>query len=634
MTKFFEADVETEPIHSRPDYPPKAVGLALRYDRRSEYLAFGHPEGNNCSAREAMGKFRSLVREGRKPVFHGSDFDAEVLSVRHGVSVPTSEMHDTLRLAFLNNPYSRSLDLKSQAEDYCDVEPEERDLLKAWILEHVPEAKRNKKKWGEYICKAPGDVVAPYAKGDVDRTKLLRVKFGQDVFDRGMEEAYRREMDLIPIKLDMEQRGIRVRLRKLKKDAKHYDQMHEALGARIRRRLRCSDLNIGSSKQLAEVLVRRNLLHPVVRTPPSKNYPDGQISTKREILQENCTDKHLQRMLAVYGVLSTYRSTFIQRWIDIAEINDGYVQPRFNTTRGADEFGGKGFGTRTGRFSSSDPNFQNIPNSVEESQNAATLMLLRDWMRKETGFEFLGLRDYFAPDEGCVFIGRDYDQQELRILAHFSEGDFLSMYLEDPTMDGHELVRQLVYEAIGIMYHRKHVKITNFGIIYGMGLLKLAKRLGIDVADAKILKRAILKAVPGIKKQNRLLREMAEHGEPFYTWGGREYYCEEPKEVKTPRGKEFRTFEYKMLNTLIQGSAADCTKQGMINTYQNFDDARIVLQVHDELLCCAPIGREKRAMRQMREGMEDVKFKLPMLSDGMMSRVSWARMRKVGRDYA
>lgn len=615
-------DAETMPIRPRPEYPPRSVGYAVN----NKYFAFGHDSDNNSTRREAVNYIKGLLKEGRIPVFHNADFDLEVL-LQDGVRV--REFHDTMRLAFLNDPDARGLGLKVQAEQYCGIAPDERDMLREWVLEHVPGAKKNKRKWGEHIHKAPGKLVGVYAVGDTKRTELLFKKFRQDVFDRGMEEAYRREIALVPIKLDMERHGIKVRLTKLKRDIKHYEYMHKMLSEKIRRRLRAGkNFNLDSSQQLADALIARGLLSKVVRTKPSKTHPEGQVSTRRDVLEANCTDKKLSQMLSVYGVLEKYLSGFMYKWIEIGERCDGYIHPTFNTTRSANEFDTSVFGTRTGRFSSSNPNFQNVPNSVEESQNAATLMLLRDWMQRETGFRFIGLRDYFEPDDGCVFIRRDYNQQELRILAHFAEGEFLQMYLNNPRTDAHEAVRQLIYRSVGVLYPRKHVKITNFGLLYGMGMGKLTARLEVDRQSAQALRAAVLEAVPGIKSLNKYLRRLARKGEPFYTWGGREYYCEPPKIVETDNGMEKRTFEYKMLNTLIQGSAADCTKAGMINVAERLSYGRIVLQVHDELLVSVPRKHAKRVNEEMREAMEDVEFKLPMITDGEVATTSWARMVK------
>ena len=179
-------------------------------------------------------------------------------------------------------------------------------------------------------------------------------------------------------------------------------------------------------------------------------------------------------------------------------------------------------------------------------------------------------------------------------------------------------------------FPRKHIKQTNFGIIYGMGVGKLAERLDLEPKAAKILKGSVMKAVPGIRTLQKMLRKLGEADEPFYTWGGREYYCEEAAYMDTADGgKKKIEFFYKMLNTLIQGSAADCTKVGMINVADNINHGRMVLQVHDEIILSVPRQHAKAEMVRMREAMEDVEFRLPMLSDGEIGRRSWAGMTKV-----
>lgn len=613
-------DAETKAIRSRPEYPPRAVGYAVKHGRTNKYLSFGHPTGNNCTRGEAIQYVKRVVKD-HEPVFHNADFDLEVME-EDGIKV-RGTYHDTMRLAFLNEPRSMDLGLKPQADEWLDQPPEERDMLKQWILDNIPAAKKRKSKWGEYICEAPGRLAGIYAKGDSQRTMDLFRLWNREVIRGGMREAYDREMALIPIKLEMEQYGIKVRLTKLKREIGAYQKVKDNMERSIHRRLGMK-FNVSSSPQLADALIANDLLSAIVRTPT------GKVSTRRALLEANCTDKKLIEMLAIYGTCQTYIGTFLQNWIDIGEINDQYVQPNFNTVRSTDEYGGgRTKGARTGRLSSSDPNFQNVPTNTDESPHWKTLQVLTRLLKNQ-GINFVGLRDYFEPDEGCVFLRRDYNQQELRILAHFEEGAFLKMYLEDPTLDAHDAVKYLVHQNTGMDFPRKHIKQTNFGIIYGMGIAKLAARLELEGQAAKLLKRAVMKAVPGIRTLQKKLRKLADNNEPFYTWGGREYYCEEPKYFDTPDGgKEKRTYEYKMMNTEIQGSAADCTKQGMINVWENMNHGRIVLQVHDELVCSVPKQHAKKEMERMRDAMEDVKFKLPMLSDGEIGARSWARMKKL-----
>ena len=202
------------------------------------------------------------------------------------------------------------------------------------------------------------------------------------------------------------------------------------------------------------------------------------------------------------------------------------------------------------------------------------------------------------------------------------------MYKANPSMNAHHTVRDLVANNTGILFPHKHIKTTNFGTIYGMGIAKLAASLDIETTAARLLKKSVLNAIPGISRLMKELRKLAKNDEPFYTWGGREYYCEEPKIFDTDDGgKTKQTYEYKMLNTLIQGSGADCTKQGMINVDENMQHGRLVLQVHDELVASVPKQHAKKEMLRMKQAMEDVKFELPMLSEGEIGARSWAQMR-------
>lgn len=611
------------------------MGYAVqREGQKGKYLAFGHPSQNNCTRAQAVAEVRDAVREGT-PVFHNADFDLEVLAA-DGVRVPGT-YHDTMRLAFINEPRSLDLGLKPQAAVHLGRPAEEQNMLKNWILANIPAAKKRPSTWPDYICEAPGKLVGMYAVGDVDRTVELFNYYVEELMtsdakyeDSRMAESYDREMDLIPIKLEMERQGIKLRTRKLKRELPAYQKAFEHLDRQIARKLKKAgadideEFNVGSSKQLADALLEAELLSSVVLTKT------GKVSTKRINIEENCSDKDLTLMLAMRSTLKTYIGNFMEDWLDRAERNDDYVQPTFNTVRRSDETGaGKGFGARTGRFSSSDPNFQNVPSNAADSPHKTTLAGLAKLLRSY-GVEFVGLRDYFEPDDGCVFIRRDYNQQELRILAHREEGAFLEMYRQNPKLDAHDAVRLLVLQATGIDYPRKHIKQTNFGILYGMGLLKLALRLGVELEEAKALRKAVLTAIPGVRAIQKRMQRLADSGEPFFTWGGRRYFCEEPLYIQLEDGGKIKkTFEYKMMNTDIQGSAADCTKKGMIQTAQNFRHARLVLQVHDEFLASVPKQHARAEMIRMREGMEDVDFRVPMLSDGETGGVSWARMKKV-----
>lgn len=213
-------------------------------------------------------------------------------------------------------------------------------------------------------------------------------------------------------------------------------------------------------------------------------------------------------------------------------------------------------------------------------------------------------------------------QQEPRILAHFDGGTLMERYLADPWIDFHDFAKAEL-EKGGKVYDRKPVKNINLGLIYGMGTPKLAAKNDMPVGETKELKEAILKLYPGLKEMYKDMKWRARANQPIRTWGGREYYCE-PSRIIDGRTK---SFDYKMVNTLIQGSAGDCTKEVILRYWRaKKPDEYLLFNVHDQLTASVPLERIKSAMEILRVSMEGVKFDVPMLSEGSWSTKSWATL--------
>jgi DNA polymerase-1 len=615
-------DFETKGIESRPEYPPVPVGAAIKLPgQRREYYAWGHPTKNNCDIETGRRKLLEAY-DAKATIFHHSAFDLDVGAVHLALPTPR-RVEDTLYLSFLHNPYERDLALKPLGTKYLGIKPDAQDRLKEWVIEKIPAAKKKPSSWGDHMWNAPGDLMGEYATDDLRITGGIYKKFGAYVTSHDMRDAYERELACTEISMDMERSGVRVDRKRLAKCREAFLEMEHDVVRRIAKKLRVNpkDLksdtnkkgfNINSGPQLADALVRAGKLDTIVKTKSGK-----QISTRMAHLEEGCNDKELVKLLGVRSVTQKYMTSFIDPWLEKSK-HGGRIQPNFNQVRGYDEGGG---GARSGRFSSSDPNLQNVPANPAESKNAETLLFLEKLLRDDYGFRFRGLRDFIIPDEGQVMICVDYSQQELRILAHFEQGVLMRAYLKNPKLDIHEYVRQLILEKTGMDFPRKAIKITVFGIIYGMGLGKLADDLDCSRKTAKEIKAGLFKAVPGIPKLMEQLEDLANHDEPLKTWGGREYFCEEPK-YNRDEGR-WMSFEYKMLNYKIQPSAADCTKQGMINVRKQLGhDVRIAIQVHDELVCMAP---SKKFGPRIVKAMCDVDFRVPMLAEAKYSTISWAR---------
>lgn len=599
-------DFETEAIERRPVYPPTPVGVSIiPPGKKPTYYAWGHPTENNCDKDTAIKKLEEAYASNQPLLFHHAKFDCEVAEKHMGLAVPDyTRIHDTMYLLFLVDPHAPDLKLKPSAERILGMPPEEQEEVRDWLVANKI-VKKGVKDWGKFIAKAPGNLVGKYANGDTFRTLKLFQKTYPMVVEQGMLEAYNRERELMPILLENEKEGILVDVRALEEDIDKYEQQLVKADKWLRRRLKAPGLNIDSDADLADALDAMGVV-------TDWNYTEktGKRSTsKKNLTVDMFHDKKVASVLGYRGRLSTCMGTFMLPWYDMASANNGRINTNWNQVKNDTSKGQKG--TRTGRLSCN-PNFQNIP---------------KDFYDKNDGYvhpKFAGLeelpymRRYVLPDKKEMFCHRDYNQQELRILAHFEDADLKDAYVANPKMDIHTFVQDAISEIIGTKLERRKVKVLNFGIVYGMGLGKLAMDMQISVDEAKKVKAAQGKALPGLPALNRETKQRGKEGEPIRTWGGRLYYTEEPVMIDG----RWQTFEYKLLNYLIQGSAADCTKQAIINYHKMKKEGRFLATVHDEINISAPKRAAKAEMEILREAMEGIAFDVPMLSDGKIG-VNW-----------
>lgn len=618
-------DFETFGIESRPKYPPMPVGVSVKLPgRKTKYYAFGHPTENNCCWSEAVAAVKEAYKCQSGVCFQNGKFDVDVAEKWFGLPIPKwQHIHDTMFLLFLDDPHQQELGLKPASERLLDWAPEEQDAVGEWLIANQPipgikisASKRSEYYFGKYIAFAPGKLVGTYANGDVDRTEaLFHLLYGRTV-ERGMLEAYQREQRLMPVLLEMERQGLPVDLPRLRRDVKMYNEWRDKLTEWAIKRLKApADINLDSGAQLMDAMIESGAADPDL-VPLTTT---GKYQTNKDALLVGVTDKTLLAVLKYRTQLNTCLNTFMEPWLRIAEQSGGLIYTNWNQVRAPK--GGDNAGTRTGRLSST-PNFQNIPKEFAA--------IFRHEAKGLPACPLKGLpplpkvRGYIIPFKGHAFIDRDYSQQEPRILAHFDGGALMDKYLEDPWIDFHDYAKAEL-ELMGKYYDRKPVKNTNLGLIYGMGAPKLAIKNDMTVEESSELKKAILNLYPGLKEMYRDMKARSIKNEPIRTWGGREYYCEEPKVIQG----RLRTFDYKLVNVLIQGSAADCTKEAIIR----FSDAikaagkqgvwRIVLNVHDQITASVPKREIVKAMEVLRECMEGIEFDVPMLSEGSVSANNW-----------
>lgn len=609
-------DFETEAINGNPIiHPPRAVGVAVWVPgQEPSYLAWGHPTGNNCSWGDAHDYLRKIVRDTERPIlFHNAGFDISVLNNEFTNAsfqnwTQWRRIHDTMYLLFLADPYAATLSLKPSADRYLGMAPNEQNLLYEWILANIPGA--TLKTTGAFISRAPAELVAPYAIGDVVRTRKLFYLLHARIIADGMEPAYDRERQLFPTVFHGTLTGIRIDRDTLEHHEYAYTKCLEVVESRIITALGGNPNVLESDALLCDALDRTGAVKEWVLTPTGKrSMAKGNIKI---------ADPALKVMMEYRGGLETCLQTFMRPWLNLSKA-DGRLHPNWNQVKqyreGGGDFAKKG--TQTGRLSSDSPNFQNVP----------TLFTYKDGtsLTVPDGLHPLPvMRSYCLPELGHLWLKRDFSSQEIRILAHFEDGSLCEAYRLDAHLDPHEMAMGLIHKMIGILYARKSIKITGFSIIYGTGANGLSLQLDVPYIEAKQIKDAYLDAMPGVRALMYDVQSRGRNGQPVRTWGGRVYYAE-PSKIIDGR---LRDFAYKLLNYLIQGSAADQTKQSIIDWDQTKERGDVFLAtVHDEINISAEVSMWKRSMETLKAAMNMERFDVPFESEGFVGE-NWHEIKE------
>ncbi|HLV94612.1 MAG TPA: DNA polymerase I [Candidatus Acidoferrales bacterium] len=424
---------------------------------------------------------------------------------------------------------------------------------------------------------------------------LLRIAplLREEVEKQGLVEVYEKiDLPLAPVLARMEAAGVFVDKKELEVISVKTEQELGGLEKAICE-LAGYEFNINSPQQLAEVLFDRLSL----QGPKQGRGRSRSRSTAADVLEDLALVHELPKKVLEYRELSKLKSTYADVLPRLIHPATGRIHTRFSQT-----------GTATGRLSSSNPNLQNIP------------------VRTELGRE---IRAAFAASPGYRLLSADYSQIELRILAHLSEDPILTEAFRRGE-DIHSRTAQEVFGVAPLMQTREHrrvAKVINFGVIYGLSPFGLAQQLSIDQKEAAKFIAAYFERYSGVKRfLDALVAEVRKTGASKTLFGR----VRPIPEITSPQPAIRNFAERTALNTPMQGAAADLIKLAMIELDRRLAkdfEARMILQVHDELLFEAPENEVADLAKVVKGVMEGAhKFRVPIVAETKVG-ANWRDMK-------
>jgi DNA polymerase-1 len=523
------------------------VGIALSAEEGTGYyVPVRHQDqSTNLPISQIIDTLKPLLQNPAVAKYaHNANYDLTVLA-EAGLDVEPMTC-DTMIAEWLINPGSHSLGLKGLAFTRLGVEmtPIE-DLIGSGSKQIT-------------MDRVPVEQAAPYACADVDMTLRLAHQLVPELHEKALWPLFAEvEMPLVPVIVDMQRAGIKLDVEALETMGLELGARLDELQTEIEGHVR-HPININSTQQLSVALFdEMGLALPWMRRGKSGHY-----STAADVL-EKLRDKHpVVELILEHRQLSKLKGTYVDALPALVNPRTGRVHTSYNQA-----------GSVTGRFSSSNPNLQNIP------------------IRTELGRE---IRKAFIAEEGCLLLAADYSQVELRVLAHIS-GDpaMLAAFARDE--DIHASTAAAIYGvplAEVTSARRRVAKMTNFAISYGVSGYGLSERTGLSPEEAEAFIQTYFKTYPKIKEYIDRTQELArEQGYVETLLGRRRYFPE--LSTRSRAHHNVRQAAYRMaINAPIQGTSADILKVAMNRLWRELRarglGSRMILQVHDELVLEVP----------------------------------------------
>lgn len=557
------------------------VGYAVAVDGWSGYYPVAHAGGGNLDKRMVERWMKDVLATPADKVMHNAAYDVGWLKAT-GYTI-NGRIIDTMLAAPLLDENRFSFSLNSLGFDYLQEIKSEVGLKQAASDFGVHPKKE--------LWKLPAMYVGDYAEQDAALTLKLYQHFKPLIRKEELESIFNLETDLLPVLIDLTFKGIRFDREKCVKLIDQFKKRERELHKELKR-IVGKDVEIWAADSIAKAFDTLNIpYHKTAAGAPSftKNFLDN-------------VDHPVAKMIVEAREVNKTHGTFLEPYLGYSE-KDGRIHPHVNQLRSDDG------GTVTGRLSMANPNLQQVP----------------------ARHEVIGplVRSLFLPEEGQLWAANDFSQQEPRIMVHYASllnlpgaDQAADGFREDDSTDFH----QMVADMAGVS--RKAAKTIGLGLMYGMGKAKLAGSLGLELDEADDLIRKFHLNVPFLKGTVNAVMKRIDHqaaNGTIRTLLGRKcrFPLWEPMEWGVNKALPYdeaiikygqrikRAFTYKGLNKLIQGSAADQTKAGMVALHKA--GYRVLLQVHDEV--ALSVATKKEAEEAARIMIDAVRLEVPSKVD-------------------
>jgi DNA polymerase-1 len=563
--KTFCFDTETT---SLDPLAAELVGVSLAVEEgKAWYIPVGHRSDDaapQLPREEVLTALRSLL-EDQSLLLIGQNTKYDMMVLAKYDLWPRNLAGDTMLASYLLNP-TRRHNLTDLAWDQ----------LQYRMVTYEEVTDNGRKNFAEVsVAEA-----ARYSGEDADITLRLAHRLFPQVQEEGMGKLFTDvEVPLAAVLARMELTGIRVDLDLLSELSQEFGKRRRALEKEIYD-LAGEEFNIGSPQQLQTILFDK------LGLPRGKKTKTGS-STDSSVLEALAEQYPLPAKILAYRGFTKLQSTYVDALPKLIHPKTGRIHTSFNQTV-----------TATGRLSSSNPNLQNIPVRTEEGRR---------------------IRTAFVPEPGWVLLSADYSQIELRLLAHLSQDPVLI----ESFQKGQDVHARTAAELFGASLNtvsaaqRRQAKTINFGIIYGMGALRLGRSLGIPLKTAQEYIEQYFKRYAGIKAyMDSVLLEARKCGYVTTLLGRRRYV----PDLQSKNAQLAAAAERMAVNTPIQGTAADLIKMAMVEIDKRLAKekapARMLLQVHDELLFEVQEKKLNKVKTLVRECMESVmELRVPLQVD-------------------